>query len=106
MRFALAKKNYHNWDKFLWVDWRMRDLLTKTFNARHAPLTGADGEFAPHMQDPVEWKDEQVGDASPAPAPATAQVDASSTTAAISVTGLVDWDSENEMWVPRDDNSS
>ena len=84
----------------------MRDLLTKTFNARHAPLTGADGEFAPHIQDPVEWKDEPVGDASPAPAPATAPVDASSTTAASSLNGLVDWDSENEMWVARDDDSS
>ena len=83
----------------------MRDLLTKTFNARHAPLTGADGEFAPHIQDPVEWKDEEVGDASPAPATA-APVDTSSTTAASSLNGLVDWDSENEMWVARDGDSS
>ena len=91
MRFILGLKNYHNWDKFLWSDYRLRQILSKTFFVRHAPLYDGFGELLP---DPVEWTKTEDVQSQQTPH------DQPDDPPAESPSEVMDWDSETETWVP------
>ncbi len=50
------RNNYRQWDCFAWDDYKERQLLARTFNRRHLPLTT--GDARPDLfqdQDPDRW---------------------------------------------------
>ena len=60
VRYVLKRKNYRQWDCFVWSDYKERQLLARTFTRRHLPLTT--GQEQPDLfkeqLDPKRWDSE------------------------------------------------
>ena len=56
VRFILKKPAYKQWNCFRWEDYQDRNVMSKTFAARHESLSyDPQAEFEPHLKDPPEW---------------------------------------------------
>ena len=60
-RHVLERQHYRQWNCFSWADYQEREMMARTFEVRHWPLTNGrvPHEFDEYLEDPKGWNEEQ-----------------------------------------------